>query len=139
MSTSLSLSNSINIAFNFFKHAISQEWIVLEGLKDQTLDQCFANDMLTDIDMAVGVPLEPSEISKELAYFRKKKLPAGSKEMFLGLKDQTLDQCFANDMLTDIDMAVGVPLEPSEISKELAYFRKKKLPAGSKEMFLVIL
>ncbi|CAB4261716.1 unnamed protein product [Prunus armeniaca] len=50
-----------------------------------------------------------------------------------GLKDQTLDQGFANDMLAEIAMAVGVPLEPSEISKELADFRKEKEEAASRK------
>lgn len=43
-----------------------------------------------------------------------------------GIKDATLDQRFANDMLEEIAMAVGVPVEPSEISKELENLRKEK-------------
>ncbi|KAB2625500.1 U-box domain-containing protein 43-like [Pyrus ussuriensis x Pyrus communis] len=50
-----------------------------------------------------------------------------------GLDDQTLDQGFANDMLAEIAMAVGVPLEPSEISKELADFRKEKEEAANRK------
>ncbi|KAF5197325.1 U-box domain-containing protein [Thalictrum thalictroides] len=47
-----------------------------------------------------------------------------------GLKDQKVDQGFANDMLADIAKAVGVAIEPSEISKELASFRQEKEEAA---------
>lgn len=43
-----------------------------------------------------------------------------------GINDAKLDQDFANDMLEEIAMAVGVPVEPSEISKELKNLRKEK-------------
>src|SRR5262249_46466212 len=33
-----------------------------QGIRDQKLDQGFANDMLEEIARAVGVPVEPSEI-----------------------------------------------------------------------------
>lgn len=48
-----------------------------------------------------------------------------------GLRDQKLDQAFANDMLEEIARAVGVPVEPSEISKELADFRREKEDASN--------
>ncbi|KAL9317966.1 hypothetical protein ACSQ67_014483 [Phaseolus vulgaris] len=47
-----------------------------------------------------------------------------------GLREQKLDQAFANDMLEEIARAVGVPVEPSEISKELASIRKEKEEAS---------
>lgn len=50
-----------------------------------------------------------------------------------GLKDQKLDQGFANDMLEEIARAVGVPVEPSEISKELESFRREKEEAASRK------
>lgn len=50
-----------------------------------------------------------------------------------GLRDQKLDQGFANDMLEEIAMAVGVPVEPSEISKELASFRREKEEAANRK------
>ncbi|KAJ9189917.1 hypothetical protein P3X46_001165 [Hevea brasiliensis] len=50
-----------------------------------------------------------------------------------GLRDQKLDQGFANDILEEIARAVGVPVEPSEISKELASFRKEKEEAASRK------
>lgn len=50
-----------------------------------------------------------------------------------GLRDQKLDQGFANDMLEQIATAVGVPVEPSEISKELASFRKEKEEAANRK------
>ncbi|KAF4352745.1 hypothetical protein F8388_003398 [Cannabis sativa] len=43
-----------------------------------------------------------------------------------GLRDNKLDQAFANDMLEEIAMAVGVPIEPSAISTELANFKREK-------------
>ncbi|KAE8670390.1 ARM repeat superfamily protein isoform 1 [Hibiscus syriacus] len=50
-----------------------------------------------------------------------------------GLRDQKRDQCFANDMLEEIARAVGVPVEPSEISKELASFRREIEEAGNRK------
>lgn len=50
-----------------------------------------------------------------------------------GLKDQNLDQGFANDMLEEIAIEVGVPLEPSKISKELADIRKEKEEAANRK------
>ncbi|XP_050233901.1 U-box domain-containing protein 44-like [Mercurialis annua] len=50
-----------------------------------------------------------------------------------GLRDQKLDQGFANDMLDEIARAVGVPVEPSQISKELASFRKEKEEAANRK------
>lgn len=50
-----------------------------------------------------------------------------------GLRDQKLDQGFANDMLEEIARAVGVPVEPSEISKELASFRREKEEAANQK------
>ncbi|WCJ40394.1 U-box domain-containing protein 31 [Euphorbia peplus] len=51
----------------------------------------------------------------------------------LGLRDQKLDQGFANDILEEIARAVGVPVEPSEISKELASFTKEKEEAADRK------
>ncbi|KAL5852847.1 hypothetical protein ACOSQ3_007965 [Xanthoceras sorbifolium] len=50
-----------------------------------------------------------------------------------GLRDQKLDQGFANDMLEKIAKAVGVPVEHSEISKELASFKKEKEEAANRK------
>ncbi|KAI8004362.1 putative U-box domain-containing protein 42 [Camellia lanceoleosa] len=47
-----------------------------------------------------------------------------------GLTDQKLDHGFANDMLKEIARAVGVPVEHSEISKELDSFRREKEEAA---------
>lgn len=47
-----------------------------------------------------------------------------------GLRDQKQDQAFANDILEEIARAVGVPVEPSEIGKELASIRKEKEEAA---------
>lgn len=66
-----------------FEASHSQRQIVdklKQGLIDQKLDQDFANDMLEQIAMAVGVPVEPSEISKELAKFKKDKEEAASRK-----------------------------------------------------------
>ncbi|KAK1295967.1 U-box domain-containing protein 43 [Acorus calamus] len=50
-----------------------------------------------------------------------------------GLREQKRDQRFANDMLEDIARAVGVPIEPSEISRELEFFRKEKEEAAARK------
>lgn len=50
-----------------------------------------------------------------------------------GLKDQKLDQGFANDILEEIARAVGVPIEPSEITKELASFKREKEEAANRK------
>ncbi|MED6143749.1 hypothetical protein PIB30_008695 [Stylosanthes scabra] len=49
------------------------------------------------------------------------------------LREQKLDQAFANDMLEEIARAVGVPVEPSEIGKELASIRKEKEEAANRK------
>ncbi|KAI5397387.1 hypothetical protein KIW84_063268 [Lathyrus oleraceus] len=50
-----------------------------------------------------------------------------------GIKEQKLDQAFANDMLEEIARAVGVPVEPSEISKEIANIRWEKEEAANRK------
>ncbi|XP_045805325.1 U-box domain-containing protein 44-like [Trifolium pratense] len=50
-----------------------------------------------------------------------------------GIKEQKLDQAFANDMLEEIARAVGVPVEPSEISKEIASIRWEKEEAANRK------
>ncbi|KAI5421595.1 hypothetical protein KIW84_045137 [Lathyrus oleraceus] len=56
-----------------------------------------------------------------------------------GIKEQKLDQAFANNMLEEIAGAVGVPVEPSEIIKEIANIRwEKEEAANSKERAEVI-
>lgn len=58
-----------------------------------------------------------------------------------GLTEQKLDQGFANDMLTAIAKAVGVPVEPEEICKELESFKREKEEAANRkaraEVFLL--
>lgn len=49
------------------------------------------------------------------------------------LKDQIQDQDFANGMLKEIARAVGVPVEPAEISKELDSFKKEKEEAANRK------
>lgn len=50
-----------------------------------------------------------------------------------GISDQAFDKEFANDMLMEIARAVGVPVEPSEISKELASFKREKEEAENRK------
>ncbi|KAI3884015.1 hypothetical protein MKX03_005290 [Papaver bracteatum] len=47
-----------------------------------------------------------------------------------GLAAQKVDQSFANDMLKEIARVVGVPVEPSVISRELASFKREKEDAA---------
>lgn len=53
---------------------------LMQGLTDQILDQGFANVMLEAIAIEVGLPLEPSKISKELADFTKEKEEAADRK-----------------------------------------------------------
>lgn len=48
-----------------------------------------------------------------------------------GLRDQKVDLGFANDMLEEIARAVGVRVEPSEISRELESFKLEKEEAAA--------
>lgn len=62
-----------------------QSWLQIidklnQGLTDQKLDQGFANDILKDIATAVGVPVEPAEISKELESFKREKEAAANRK-----------------------------------------------------------
>ncbi|KAK9140104.1 hypothetical protein Scep_009785 [Stephania cephalantha] len=71
-----------------------------EGLLKQKLDQGFANNMLEQIALAVGVPIVPSEISKELADFRREIEEAAvrkerEEEYFLGQVIKLLSQADA--------------------------------------------
>ncbi|KAL8490931.1 hypothetical protein ACS0TY_022804 [Phlomoides rotata] len=50
-----------------------------------------------------------------------------------GISVQSFDKEFANDILNDIARAVGVPVEPLEISKELASFKKEKEEAENRK------
>lgn len=50
-----------------------------------------------------------------------------------GISDQAFDKEFANNMLMEIARAVGVPVEPSEISKELAGFKREKEEAENRK------
>lgn len=56
-----------------------------------------------------------------------------------GLQEQKSDQSFANDMLEEIARAVGVPIEPSEISKELDNFRREKEEASERKEQMEVL
>ncbi|XP_043697760.1 U-box domain-containing protein 43-like [Telopea speciosissima] len=50
-----------------------------------------------------------------------------------GLKEQKVDQGFANDMLEEIAKAVGIPVEPSKITEELESFRREKEEAAARK------
>ncbi|PIM98660.1 Ubiquitin--protein ligase [Handroanthus impetiginosus] len=50
-----------------------------------------------------------------------------------GLSDQVFDKEFANDILEEIARAVGVPVEPTEISRELANFKREKEEAENRK------
>ncbi|KAG5020284.1 hypothetical protein JHK87_016139 [Glycine soja] len=50
-----------------------------------------------------------------------------------GIREKKLDQAFANDMLEEIARAVGVPIEPSEISKALASIRQEREEAATRK------
>lgn len=50
-----------------------------------------------------------------------------------GISDLVFDKDFANDMLKDIARAVGVPVEPTSISRELANFKREKEEAENRK------
>ncbi|RWW45799.1 hypothetical protein BHE74_00048331 [Ensete ventricosum] len=50
-----------------------------------------------------------------------------------GLRERKSDQTFANNMLEEIAKAVGVPIEPSEISEELASLKREKEEAAARK------
>lgn len=68
-----------------------------EGLMNQKLDQGFANDIIEDIAMAVGVVIEPSEIRKELDSFKRekesRKPKRKSRSLFLGTNYRIVVAC----------------------------------------------
>lgn len=51
----------------------------------------------------------------------------------LGLREHRADQGFANDLIREIARALGIPVEPSEISKELASLRREKEEAAARK------
>ncbi|KAK7393739.1 hypothetical protein VNO78_22303 [Psophocarpus tetragonolobus] len=50
-----------------------------------------------------------------------------------GIREHKQDQAFGNDMLEEIARAVGLPVEPSEISKELACIRQEREEAATRK------
>uniref|UniRef100_A0A0D6R3I9 RING-type E3 ubiquitin transferase n=1 Tax=Araucaria cunninghamii TaxID=56994 RepID=A0A0D6R3I9_ARACU len=52
----------------------------------------------------------------------------------LGVREHKTDQGFANDLIREIARAVGVPVEPSEINKELESFRREKEEAAERKV-----
>lgn len=60
-------------------------------------------------------------------------------KLYQGVQEQKSDQNFANDMLEEIARAVGVPIEPSEISKELDNFRREKEEAAERKEQMEVL
>ncbi|KAL4200080.1 hypothetical protein AMTRI_Chr03g147910 [Amborella trichopoda] len=58
-----------------------------------------------------------------------------------GILEHKTDQGFANDLVEEIARAVGVPIEPSEISREIASFKQEREEAAlrkeSEEVFFL--
>lgn len=50
-----------------------------------------------------------------------------------GISDKVFDKDFANDMLKEIARAVGIPIEPTQIGKELASFKREKEEAENRK------
>lgn len=74
-----------------------------QGLRERKSDQTFANHMLEEIAKAVGVPIEPSEISEELASLKREKEEAAARkeraeEIFL---EQVIELLSHADAATD--------------------------------------
>ncbi|CAN6551726.1 unnamed protein product [Malus baccata var. baccata] len=111
---------------------------IVKEVQDVTRDigRSLAALSLANNDVLMGISDQVNRLQNEM---QRVEIEASQSQLQVfdklkqGLDDQTLGQGFANDMLAEIAMAVGVPLEPSEISKELADFRKEKEEAANRK------
>ncbi|XP_070667140.1 U-box domain-containing protein 43-like isoform X2 [Malus domestica] len=111
---------------------------IVKEVQDVTRDigRSLAALSLANNDVLMGISDQVNRLQNEM---QRVEIEASQSQLQVfdklkqGLDDQTLGPGFANDMLAEIAMAVGVPLEPSEISKELADFRKEKEEAANRK------
>ncbi|CAJ1976417.1 unnamed protein product [Sphenostylis stenocarpa] len=97
-----------------------------QALKEQKLDQAFANDMLEEIASAVGVPVEPSEISKELASIRKEKKEASER------KERA--ECVLLDQIIQLLSRADAARDYQEVERR--YFERVKAIENSREKYI---
>ncbi|OAE25985.1 hypothetical protein AXG93_1712s1650 [Marchantia polymorpha subsp. ruderalis] len=69
-----------------------------QGLREHRTDQGFANDLLVDIARAVGIPVNASEISRELASFKREKEEAA-------LRKEREEEAFMEQVITLLSRA----------------------------------
>lgn len=69
-----------------------------QGLREHRTDRGFANDLLRDIARAVGIPVDASEICKELASFKKEKDDAA-------LRKEREEETFMEQVITLLSRA----------------------------------
>lgn len=111
---------------------------IVKGVQQVTrnLGQSLASLSITNADVLTGISDQVTRIQNEM---QRVELEASRSQLQIldqldqGIKDQKSDQRFANDILEAIARAVGVPVEPSAISKELESFRKEKEEAASRK------
>ncbi|KAK0607875.1 hypothetical protein LWI29_021780 [Acer saccharum] len=102
----------------------------------RNIGRSLASVPLASIEVLSGISDQVNRLQNEM---QRVELEASHSQLQIldklnqGLIDQKLDQGFANDMLEEIAKAVGVPFEHSEISKELASFRKEKEEASNRK------
>ncbi|KAK4773225.1 hypothetical protein SAY87_028244 [Trapa incisa] len=100
------------------------------------LGQSLANLSLANADVLMGISDQVNRLQNEM---QRVELETSRSQLQIldrldqGIRDQKSDQGFANDMLEEIARAVGVPVEPSAISKELERFQKEKEEAASRK------
>lgn len=113
------------------RHIVKEVQQVTRGL-----GQSLATLPLADADVLMGISDQVNRLQSEM---QRVELETSRSQLQIldrldqGIRDQKSDQGFANDMLEEIARAVGVPVEPSAISKELERFRKEKEDAASRK------
>ncbi|KAK2986085.1 hypothetical protein RJ640_011526 [Escallonia rubra] len=111
---------------------------IVKEVQDVTRDigRSLAALSLANIEVLSGMSDQVNRIQNEMQHVE---FEASQGQLLIleklnqGLRDQKLDEVFANDMLKQIAMAVGVSVEPLEISKELESFRREKEEAENRK------
>ncbi|XP_065868299.1 U-box domain-containing protein 43-like [Euphorbia lathyris] len=112
--------------------------LIVNEVQEVTRDigRCLAALSLANTEVLAGISDQVNRLQNEM---QRVELEASHSQLQIvdklnqGLRNQKLDQGFANDMLEEIARAVGVPVEPSEIIKELASFSKEKEEAANRK------
>jgi hypothetical protein len=90
-----------------------------QGLREHRTDQGFANDLLLDIARAVGIPVDASEISKELASFKREKDEAA-------LRKEREEEAFMEQIIILLSRADAVYLPEADYRAGAPYTNIEK-------------